>query len=188
MGLPDPPANSQPKLDLRPDEPVVYAGHGLARVSSTQDAGGKDGSPPATVELEFANGLSVTLPFERAVACLRPVADEDEVARVRAVLRERDAAVEPSWQVRARTTQTKLAAGETLGLAEIVRDAVALERASSSGALSVRERDLYLKARRLLAAELGASMAADEAQAEAWITSQLELPDSAQGSEDLAPS
>ena len=43
-----------------------------------------------------------------------------------------------------------------------------------SGALSTQERALYLKARRLLAAELGVATATDEAQADAWIEGQLE--------------
>ena len=38
------------------------------------------------------------------------------------------------------------------------------------------ERELYLKARRLLAAELGAATATDEAQVEAWIDGQLGTP------------
>ena len=71
----------------------------------------------------------------------------------------------------------KIAAGEPVGLAEVVRDAVVRQRRSPSGALSMYERELYLKARRLLAAELGAATATDEAQAEAWIDGQLGTSD-----------
>jgi RNA polymerase-interacting CarD/CdnL/TRCF family regulator len=74
---------------------------------------------------------------------------------------------------RTRVTRTKIAAGEPVGLAEVVRDAVVRQRRSPSGALSMYERELYLKARRLLAARLGAATATDEAQAEAWIDGQL---------------
>ena len=38
----------------------------------------------------------------------------------------------------------------------------------------MHERDLYLKAQRLLAAEVGAATDTDEVQADAWIDSQLE--------------
>ena len=38
------------------------------------------------------------------------------------------------------------------------------------------EQELYLKARRLLAAELSAATATDEAQADAWIDGQLGAP------------
>ena len=54
------------------------------------------------------------------------------------------------------------------------RDTVALGRGSSNGTVSTNERDLYLKARRLLAAEVGAATDTDEAEAAAWIDGQLE--------------
>lgn len=166
-GVPGPP------LDLRAGALVVYGGYGLGRVSRAGH-GGTEASSAASVVLEFAGGLTVTLPRQRAVVCLRSVADEEELARVREALRCRDASIETSWQARTRGTRAKLAAGEAVGLAEVVRDAVVRERASSGGALSMHERELYLKARRLLAAELGAATATDEAEAEAWIDSQLD--------------
>jgi RNA polymerase-interacting CarD/CdnL/TRCF family regulator len=160
-----------PELDLRVGSLVVYRGYGLGRVSEAPT--GKAGASPGVV-LEFDGGLSVTLPHDRAVECLRAVSDEDELARVRDALRSRDAAAETTWQNRTRATQTKIAAGEAVGLAEVVRDSMVRLRASSNGALSVHERELYLKARHLLAAELAAATATDEAQAEAWIDGQLE--------------
>lgn len=159
-------------LDLPVGGLVVYGGHGLGRVVLVGD-GGEGGSSSANVVLEFEGGLSVTLPLERAVVCLRSVADASDVARVRDVLRRRDASVETSWQARTRNTRTKLACGEAVGLAEIVHDGFARQHASPSGGLSMHERELYLKARRLLAAELGVATASDEAQSDAWIDDQL---------------
>ena len=103
----------------------------------------------------------------------------DELARVEETLRrprpaDENGAGEKSWLVRATSTRTKIAAGEAVGLAEVVRDAVARQRRASSGTLSTQERAFYLKARRLLAAELGVATATDEAQADAWIEDQLE--------------
>ena len=167
----DPVAISEPQLDLRVGALVVYGGHGLGRVSHT----GQDASSTGGVVLEFASsGLSVTLPLERAVTCLRSVADAGEVARVRDALHGRDASIAASWVARSKSTRAKLHAGEAVGLAEIVRDAFARRRASPSGALSSSEREFSLKARRLLAAELGAAMATDEARADAWIDGELE--------------
>ncbi len=172
---PEPLVTFQPQLDLRVGAMVVYGGHGLGRVSRTRDGGGKEASSSGSVVLEFASsGLSVTLPLERAAACLRSVADQGELARVRAALRGCDPSIETSWQVRTKSTRAKLAAGEAVGLAEIVRDAFARRRASPSGALSSSEREFSLKARRLLAAELAAAMATDEARADAWIEDELE--------------
>jgi RNA polymerase-interacting CarD/CdnL/TRCF family regulator len=166
---------SEPQLDLRVGALVVYGGHGLGRVSRARDGGGHDASSSRGVVLEFASsGLSVTLPLERAITCLRSVADAGEVGRVRDALRRRDVSIEASWVARRKSTRAKLLAGEAVGLAEIVRDAFARRQASPSGALSSSEREFSLKARRLLAAELGAAMATDEARADAWIDGELE--------------
>jgi RNA polymerase-interacting CarD/CdnL/TRCF family regulator len=163
-------------LDLRVGALVVYGGHGLGRVSGERHGGG-DTDSEVSIVVEFEGGLSVTLPLERAAACLRPVADADKLARIADALRNDGTPREASWQARTRVTRTKIAAGEPVGLAEVVRDAVVRQRRSPSGALSMYERELYLKARRLLAAELGAATATDEAQAEAWIDGQLGTSD-----------
>jgi RNA polymerase-interacting CarD/CdnL/TRCF family regulator len=160
----------EPELDLRVGAVVVYGEHGVGRVTQRSDKGSSGG----TVVVEFASDLSVTLPIDRAVLCLRSLASAVELARVEDALRARDTVVEKSWQVRTKTTRTKIASGEAVGLAEVVRDAVGRERQLAAGSgLSSYERELYLKARRLLAAELGVATGTDEAQAEAWIEVQL---------------
>ena len=163
---------------LREGALVVYGGHGLGRIC----AGPPDEAhPAASIVVEFAGGLSVTLPLERAVACLRSVAGADELARVQDVLREESGTIEKSWQARTRTTRTKIAAGDALALAEVVRDSVTRQRRAPSGALSMYEHELYMKARRLLAAELSAATATDETQADAWIDGQLGVPSAEAG-------
>jgi RNA polymerase-interacting CarD/CdnL/TRCF family regulator len=169
----DPHLAAEPQLDLRPGVQVVYGSYGLGRISRIGPGGDRE-HPSGSVVLEFPDGLSVTLPRDRAVICLRSVSDADELARVRDVLRRRDVAVEKSWQLRTRSTRTKIADGKAVGLAEVVRDTVALGRGSSTGTVSMYERDLYLKARRLLAAEVAAATDIDEAEADAWIDGQLE--------------
>jgi len=168
----DPSVAPEPQLDLRPGALVVYGSYGIGRICRVGP--GRDREQQENVLVEFADGLSVTLPRDRAVSCLRAVAGAGALARVRDVLCDRNVEVERSWQVRTKSTRAKLAAGEAVGLAEVVRDTVALGRASSSGTVSMYERDLYLKARRLLAAEVGAATNTDEAEAAAWIDSQPE--------------
>src|SRR5579871_2108390 len=81
-------AASDPQLDLRLGALVVYGGYGLGRVARTRAGGGTVASSSGSVVLEFASsGLSVTLPLERAAVCLRSVADESDLARVRDALR-----------------------------------------------------------------------------------------------------
>jgi len=158
---------------LREGALVVYGGHGLGRIRANPPG---DAHPAASIVVEFAGGLSVTFPRERALDCLRSVAGADEVALVQDALRYEGGTIEKSWQARTRTTRTKIAAGDALALAEVVRDAVTRQRRSPSVALSIYEHELYMKARRLLAAELSAATATDETQADAWIDGQLGAP------------
>ena len=71
----------------------------------------------------------------------------------------------------------KLAGGDPLGLAEVVRDGALRERkliAKRNGSqLSPSERDLYVRARRLLSGEIGLAHGLEPLEADAWIQAQL---------------
>jgi RNA polymerase-interacting CarD/CdnL/TRCF family regulator len=163
-----------PGLDLSVGASVVYGGHGLGRVAARTPKKGEAGEG-ATVVLEFASGLSVSLPLERAEACLRSPAGATELEAVRAALRVREVAIEPSWKARTRTTRTKIALGGAVGLAEVVRESVERQRRFATGStVSPAEQELYKKARGLLAAELAVAAGLDEAEAETWIDSQMD--------------
>ncbi len=74
------------------------------------------------VVLELGLGLWVTLPIEQARARLRPVISEADVQRVQQTLHEDGEASEDSWPKRLKQGQAKLASGDPLELAELVRD------------------------------------------------------------------
>ena len=157
------------ELRLAVDDLVVYAIHGVGRVAIRQQK---------TVVLEFTEGaLLVTLPIERAVECVRPVSTEIEIANIGRTLGGADTVGEQNWQRRLKTTRGKVTGGEAAGLAEVIRDASRRdERASARkepSRLSLTERHLYLKARKLLADEIGASRGVDPSAADAWIGDQL---------------
>jgi RNA polymerase-interacting CarD/CdnL/TRCF family regulator len=153
----------------------VYGSHGAGRVASRQKRG--LGEPREIVVLDFAAGLSVTLPLERALEYLRPLAGATEMACVRTTLREDMAPSEDRWLKRSKATQAKVTAGETVGLAEVVRDSVRRDRTSTAYGgtmrLSPSERQLYLKARRRLADEIGLACGVEPSEADDWITNQL---------------
>ena len=157
------------ELSLAVDDVVVYASHGVGRVAIRREQ---------SVVVEFANsGLSVILPIERAIACVRPVSAEAEIRSLGETLGGADADVHANWQRRLKATRAKVSGGEALGLAEVVRDASRREERASArnepGKLSLTERQLYLKARQLLAAEIGASRGVDPAHADEWISAQI---------------
>jgi CarD family transcriptional regulator len=128
--------------------------------------------------LELAATLMVTLPLALAREQLRPLANEHELAGVQETLRTTPPPSEPVWLKRHKATRAKLAAGEPIGLAEVVSDG-ARRQQGNVARLSVGERELYLKARRLLADEIGHARGIEQSQAEDWITNQLAHPTSA---------
>jgi len=154
---------------------VVYASHGLGRVTLKETRNARDVECEVVV-VEFREGLSVTLPLERAFEYLRPVSDEAELEEVRRVLRGSpvEAAV---WQTRLRVAQEKVAVGSAIGLAEVIRNSARrdeeIRARGNGGMLSLAERGLYQKARQLLADEIGSSRGIESAEADAWIDEQL---------------
>jgi len=161
---------------------VVYGFHGVALIAASEG----DAAAPTAVVLEFASGLRVTLPAARARASLRSLADESDLARVEETLAADESASEALWAKRFRATREKLVAGEVLGLAEVVRDGAHREhrRALRSGPTpSPAERELYERARRLLAAEIGAVRGIDLPAADEWISEQIDAAIEAQANE-----
>lgn len=77
----------------------------------------------------------------------------------------------------ARDAQEKMAAGDPLGLAEIVREGALRQRRlrgkGNGSLLSAGERAIYMKARRLLSGEIGLAHGLEPSEAEAWIDRQL---------------
>jgi len=148
---------------------VVYASHGVGRVAARDRK---------SVVLEFAErGLSVTLPIERAVECVRAISTEVEITSIGRTLGEADSVSVENWQRRLKATRGKVTDGDAVGLAEVIRDASRRgERATARkepGKLSLTERQLCVKARQLLADEIGASRGVDSAEADAWIGDQI---------------
>ena len=147
---------------------VIYPAHGVGVVV---------GREHDLVMLEFANGLSVTLPVVRAQEQLRPPVSKDGLREVQETLRDEGEPSREVWLKRKRETETKLTGGDPLQLAEVVRDGARrkqlLVATKPSARLSVGENDLYEKARRLLAGEVGVACGFDADQANAWIDEQI---------------
>jgi CarD family transcriptional regulator len=157
------------ELALDVDDVVVYASHGVGRVAVRR---------PESIVVEFAKGgLSITLPIERAAECIRRVSTEAEIADLGQTLGGAESAAEPNWQRRLKAARAKVASGDAVDLAEVIRDTSRRgERTtarSEPGKISLTERQLYLKARQLLADEIGASRGVDPALADEWIGDQI---------------
>jgi CarD family transcriptional regulator len=162
-------------LKLSVGEAVVYGFHGVGRVAaiSRSEAAGE------TIVLEFASGLRITLSVAQAQQTLRSVANESDLERVVQTLGEHESVNEPQWSKRFRATREKLVAGRVTGLAEVVRDGALREKRNalrSGGPQSPAERELYLRARRLLADEIGVVRGIGQLAADEWIAEQIAEP------------
>jgi CarD family transcriptional regulator len=155
---------------------VVYASHGAGRVAA-RGTTVVLGVEQEIVVLELADGLSVTLPMQRAREQLRPLVSEEDVRRVQETLREDGPVSGDVWLTRLKQGQAKLRGGDPLELAEVVRDSARRERMLSGkgnkSRLSSGEKALYVKARQLLSGEIGLARGLEPAEADAWIDQQL---------------
>jgi CarD family transcriptional regulator len=154
---------------------VVYAAYGVGRVAA-HEVRTVLGVEQEAVVVELGHGLVVTLSIGEARVRLRPVASEADLRRVQRTLHEDTRLSEDSWAKRLKDGQAKLAGGDVLELAEIVRDGMRRESQAREGAarkVSESERRLYLQARQLLAGEVGSARRLDQVEADAWIEEQL---------------
>ena len=163
-------------VDLAVGDLVVYGSHGVGRVMTRHAA---VGDRQEAVSVKFAAGLIVMLPLERARLTLRPLAAEAELVQVVRVLRSDRTIDSQTWSKRLRALQAKVATGEIVAWAEIVRDGIKgdQDRSQKGGSWPApSERQLYLKARALLAAEVAAVRETEPQEADAWIVEQVTGP------------
>ena len=158
-------------MELTVGELVVYGGHGAGRVVAREERGSGEARREFVV-LELAGSLTVTLPVTLARDYLRPLATEHEMRTVQQTLRSTAPATDLVWLKRHKATRAKVAAGEPIGLAEVVSDG-ARRYQGDTMRLSMSERVLYQKARRLLADEIGLVHGIESSEAEGWIADQL---------------
>jgi len=154
----------------------VYPAHGVGHVVAREKRL-VQGALREVIVLELADGLSVTLPLERARGLLRPLLSQTDLRQVQETLSEDHTVSEDAWLKRSKDTKEKVAVGDPLGLAEVVRDGAHRERkliAKRNGSLlSPSERGLYVRARRLLSGEIGLAQGLEPLEADAWIQEQL---------------
>ena len=163
-------------VKLAVGDAVVYPGHGAGRVAARGKMVVFDAEQEVVV-LELGDGLSVTLPMQLAWELLRPLVSEAGLSRVQETLREDGALSGDVWVKRLKQVQAKLRGGDPLELAEIVRDGARRERTltanGTNSKLSISEKALCVKARKLLVGEIGLARGLDRAEVDAWIDEQL---------------
>lgn len=145
-------------------ETVVYPHHGAATIEEIKTRTIK-GEEKMYLRLKVTQGdLMIEVPAENVdLVGVRDVVDEDGLKEVFAVLQAQDAEEASNWSRRYKANLEKLASGDVLKVAEVVRD---LWRRDRGKGLSAGEKRMLTKARQILTSELALAKKIDEEEAE----------------------
>ncbi|MGZ4631857.1 MAG: CarD family transcriptional regulator [Actinomycetes bacterium] len=145
-------------------ETVVYPHHGAALIEAIETRTIK-GVEKVYLVLKVAQGdLTVRVPAENAeFVGVRDVVGADGLERVFQVLRMPHTEEPTNWSRRYKANLEKLASGDVIKVAEVVRD---LWRRERERGLSAGEKRMLAKARQILVSELALAENTNEDKAE----------------------
>ncbi|MGI8573224.1 MAG: CarD family transcriptional regulator [Solirubrobacteraceae bacterium] len=150
---------------------VVYPHHGAGQVLKKEQ---KDflGERREYLTIKILhNDMTVMVPTENASrAGLRRVIDEETVKKVLAVLADECSDMPKNWNRRFKHNRDKIKTGDIYELAEVVRN-LAIREAEKG--LSTGEKQMFTRAKKILASELMYALSMDEEEVEHHIYSLL---------------
>jgi CarD family transcriptional regulator len=118
------------------------------------------------------NDMTVMVPAENAgKAGLRRVIGEEAVERVIAVLSDDVSQMPKNWNRRFKHNRDKIKTGDVFELAEVVRNLAIRE---SEKGLSTGEKQMYTRAKKILASEMMYALDMEEGEAEEYIDGLIE--------------
>ncbi|WP_062077873.1 CarD family transcriptional regulator [Demequina globuliformis] len=152
-------------------ETVVYPHHGAAKIQDIKKRTIK-GEEKTYLKLKVAQGdLTIEVPAENVdLVGVRDVVDKAGLEKVFDVLREPYVEEPTNWSRRYKANVEKLASGDVIRVAEVVRD---LSRRDTDKGLSAGEKRMLHKARQILVSELALAEKCDEDTAEARLDEVL---------------
>jgi CarD family transcriptional regulator len=151
---------------------VVYPHHGARKIMKIEqkDVLGQQ-RDYLTIQI-LHNDMTVMVPVENADrAGLRKVIESDVVDRVLDVLRGDPTKMPKNWSRRYKHNRDKLKTGDIFEVAEVVRN-LAIRHADKG--LSTGEKQMFSKAKKILASELMYARDFDEDEANAFLETVLE--------------
>jgi CarD family transcriptional regulator len=166
-------------IDFEIGDNVVYPHHGAGQVIKKEQ---KDimGEKRQYLTIKILhNDMTVMVPCENAgKAGLRRVIDEDTVKKVLAVLSDDVSEMPKNWNRRFKHNRDKIKTGDIMELAEVVRNLAIREQDKG---LSTGEKQMYTRAKKILASEMMYAVDKDEEQAEAYLDDILSRADKLAG-------
>jgi CarD family transcriptional regulator len=143
---------------------VVYPHHGAGKVLKKEQKEVLGESREYLTIKILHNDMTVMVPCENAgKAGLRRVIDDDDVQKVLGVLRADVSEMPKNWNRRFKHNRDKIKTGDVFELAEVVRN-LAIREADKG--LSTGEKQMYTRAKKILASELMYALEMEEGEAE----------------------
>jgi CarD family transcriptional regulator len=158
--------------DFEIGDKVVYPHHGagLVMTKETRELMGSE-REYLTIKI-LHNELTVMVPTENAgKAGLRRVIDEEEIKKVTSVLTDDVSEMPKNWNRRFKYNREKIKTGDVFELAEVVRNLAIREMEKG---LSTGEKQMYTRAKKILASEFMYALDKDEDGAEEYLDGLLE--------------
>jgi CarD family transcriptional regulator len=150
---------------------VVYPHHGAGTVvkKEKRDVLGQT-REYLTIQI-LHNDMTVNVPVENAEQVgLRTVIDEDLVNTVVKALTAGESEMPKNWNRRFKHNRDKMKTGDIFELAEVVKN---LNLRDHEKGLSTGEKQMFVKAKKILASELMYAKAVDEEEAAEWLDGVL---------------
>ena len=150
---------------------VVYPHHGAGKVlKKEQKEMFGEKREYLTIKI-LHNDMTVMVPTENAaIAGLRRVIDEETVQKVLGVLQDEVSEMPKNWNRRFKHNRDKIKTGDIYELAEVVRNLALRE---SEKGLSTGEKQMFTRAKKILASELMYALDKDEDEAESYLDDLL---------------
>jgi CarD family transcriptional regulator len=161
-----------PHIEFEIGDNVVYPHHGAGKVlrKEVKEVLGES-REYLTIKI-LHNDMTVMVPTENAaLAGLRRVIDEETVKKVLAVLQDECSEMPKNWNRRFKHNRDKIKTGDIYELAEVVRNLATRE---SEKGLSTGEKQMFSKAKRILASELMYAKGMEEEEAREFLEEVLE--------------
>src|SRR5947209_14170944 len=160
-----------PNVEFEVGDSVVYPHHGAGKVLRKEDKDVLGESREYLTIKILHNDMTVMVPTENAaLAGLRRVIDEETVKKVQAVLQDQCSEMPKNWNRRFKHNRDKIKTGDIYELAEVVRNLALRE---SQKGLSTGEKQMFTRAKKILASELMYALDKDEEEAEAYLDDLL---------------
>ncbi len=154
-------------IDFEIGDNVVYPHHGAGKVVKKEDKNILGEIRQYLTIKILHNDMTVMVPCENAgKAGLRRVIDEETVQKVLAVLSDDISEMPKNWNRRFKHNRDKIKTGDIYELAEVVRNLAIREQDKG---LSTGEKQMYTRAKKILASELMYALEMTEDEAEAHL-------------------